>query len=121
MAIKSNIKSTLLVLGAMSMLSLGLPVTSAVAAGYDVDKWAKTTNISRGDHLNIRKWPAAHSQKVASLKRGAKVKVERCIIKSGADWCLISKGRKHGWVNGNFIQRGSYTFATPHPDAHNWH
>ena len=95
--------------------------TAAEAAGYYVNKSATTVNFPAWDRLNIRKWPAAHSRLVGKVKRYRSVYVERCILKSGTDWCKIHGGGSYGWVNGRFLVRNGSTFASPHPEAHGWH
>ncbi|MEP1208740.1 MAG: hypothetical protein ABJM29_14680 [Rhizobiaceae bacterium] len=115
MTIKNKVSKAALALTTVAMLGTGFVATEASAAGYYVDDMAKTANFPNWDRLNIRKWPASHSQKVAHVKRGRTVYVERCILKQGADWCKIRKGWKQGWVNGRFLRAGPYTFAQPHP------
>ena len=102
-------------LTAFSMMISGVAATQASAAGYTVQDTAITTNFPHWDRLNIRKWPAAHSKKVAHIKRDRVVFVERCIIKQGADWCKIRKGWKRGWVNGRFLRTGHFNYASQHP------
>ncbi len=115
MTLVRNIKKTALMITALMALGASLVTTPAVAAGYTVDAYAKTANFPNWDRLNIRQWPASHSQKLTQIKRGRTVYVERCIIKSGTDWCKIKKGWKVGWVNGRYLRKGGFTFATPHP------
>ena len=100
---------------AFTMLMSGLVASQASAAGYTVEDTAITDNFPNWDRLNIRKWPAAHSKKVAQIKRNRIVHVERCIIKEGADWCKIRKGWKKGWVNGRFLRTGHFNYANHHP------
>lgn len=79
-------------------------VQPAMAAGYHVDAQAQITGVSDWDRLNVRKWPAPHSQKVGSFAPHVHVWVERCIeTKYGADWCLVERGSKKGWVNSNYL------------------
>ena len=87
----------------------------AQAAGYTVGDSARTFGYPAWDRLFVRAWPAAHSRKLGGIKRGRTVWVERCIIKSGTDWCKVSSGGLYGWVNGRFIRTGGHTFAAPHP------
>lgn len=108
-------RKIILATAAIALLGSGIALTDASAAGYHVGDNARTVNFPNWDRLNIRSWPASHSAKVAHVKRGKVVFVERCIIKSGADWCKIRKGWKYGWVNGRFLRAGSHTFAHPHP------
>lgn len=100
---------------AFTLLMSSLVASEASAAGYSVEDTAITDNFPHWDRLNIRKWPAAYSQKVAHIKRDRVVFVERCIIKDGADWCKIRKGWKRGWVNGRYIRTGYHTYASQHP------
>ena len=102
-------------LGALTLMSSGLVASQASAAGYMVQDTAITDNFPAWDRLNIRKWPAAYSQKVAHIKRDKIVFVERCIIKQGNDWCKIRKGWKEGWVNGRFLRTGWFNYAEQHP------
>lgn len=100
---------------AFAVLTPGLVIGSAQAEGYQVQDSARTVNFPNWDRLNIRKWPASYSRKVGQVKRGRTVYVERCIIKSGTDWCKISTRWSRGWVNGRHLRTFGYTFATPHP------
>ena len=116
-----SLKKTAIVLTAFGALVTGMAVTPASAAGYMVNDWAKTTNFAPWDTLNIRAWPAAHSQKLAHVRHGKWVKVERCIIKAGSDWCKIRKGWKQGWVNGRYLVKGGQSFGDIHHIAYGWH
>ncbi len=80
-------------------------IQPAIAAGYDVDAPAQVTGVRSWDVLNVRKWPAAHSQKVGELAPRVTVWVERCIVapQGGADWCLVERGDEYGWVNARFL------------------
>ena len=115
MSFAQKANKAILITATIATLASGLALTEASAAGYQVDATAKTVNFPHWDRLNIRAWPASHSQKIAHVKRGKKVYVERCIIKSGTDWCKIRKGWKYGWVNGSFLRTGPYTYANIHP------
>ena len=121
MTITSIVRKAAITLAAVAPLYAVTGLTTANAAGYYVEANALTANFPGWDRLNIRAWPAAHSRKVAQVRVGRTVYVERCIIKSGTDWCKIRKNWKYGWVNGSFIKKGGYTFAHPHPIAHSWH
>jgi len=82
----------------------GFAVQPALAAGYAVDAPAQVTGVKSWDVLNLRKWPAAHSQKTGALAPKVHVWVERCIDKdNGADWCLVERGTQRGWVNARFL------------------
>ncbi|PCH45529.1 MAG: hypothetical protein COC23_06735 [Hyphomicrobiales bacterium] len=115
MKIANTFRKALLIAAAGTTLVTGLSAIEASAAGYGVYSNATTANFVYSDRLNLRKWPAAHSQKLSHVKVGYTVWVERCILKSGTDWCKIRKGWKTGWVNGSFIQKGPSTFASRHP------
>lgn len=79
-------------------------IQPAMAAGYNVDAKAQVTGVAKWDQLNMRKWPASYSQKVGALQPKAHVWVERCIeAEQGADWCLVERGMKKGWVNSRFL------------------
>ncbi|MEO0635086.1 MAG: hypothetical protein AAFY73_00400 [Pseudomonadota bacterium] len=104
-----------------ALTGLAMSVAPAAAEGYYVERKAITQGFPAWDRLNIRKWPAAHSQKAGSIKLGRVVYVERCIIKSGADWCKIHRGWKEGWVNGRYLVRKGEDFASVHPAAFGWH
>ena len=115
MSFANKIRKATVTLAAVAAMGSGIAVTEASAAGYSVHANAQTVNFPNWDRLNIRAWPAAHSRKVAQIKKNRTVYVERCIIKSGTDWCKIRKGWKYGWVNGSFLRTGPYTFAYHHP------
>ena len=79
-------------------------VQPAMAAGYQVDQVAQVTNVAHWDQLNVRKWPASYSQKVAAFAPGSHVWVERCIeAQTGADWCLVGQHHITGWVNSRYL------------------
>ena len=115
MSMKSKSTKTMIALVTLASLGASLAAPSASAAGYMVQDSAITDNFPHWDRLNIRKWPAHYSKKVAHIKRDRIVFVERCIIKEGADWCKIRKGWKKGWVNGRFLRTGYHTYANHHP------
>ncbi len=115
MSFSNKSRKAILATAAIAIFGSGIALTEATAAGYYVDDNARTANFPNWDRLNIRKWPASHSTKVAQVRRGKTVYVERCIIKSGSDWCKIRKGWKYGWVNGRFLRSGPHTFSSPHP------
>ncbi len=116
MTLVTRMKNPNIALAALMIVGAAtLTTTPASAGGYSVDAYARTANFPGWDRLNIRAWPASYSQKLAQIKRGRKVYVERCVIKSGTDWCKIRKGWKYGWVSGKFLRKGGHTFASPHP------
>ncbi len=79
-------------------------VTPAMAAGYPVQQVAKVDNLPWWDVLNVRRWPAAHSQRIGALAPDTHVWVERCnIIANATDWCLIERGGLNGWVNSRYL------------------
>ncbi|MEO5805989.1 hypothetical protein [Devosia sp.] len=85
-------------------------VQPAMAAGYDVDTLGKVYNVQDWDHLNVRKWPAARSQKIGSFSSDAHFWIERCIeVPKSADWCLVDGGGTRGWVNSKFLATVSGT------------
>ena len=113
--VSNSTAATVLAVTALTLLMSSLVAKPASAAGYAVEDTAITDNFPHWDRLNIRKWPASYSQKVAHIKRDRIVFVERCIIKEGTDWCKIRKGWKQGWVNGRYIRTGYHTYASQHP------
>jgi uncharacterized protein YraI len=79
-------------------------VQPAMAAGYGVDQLAQVSGVADWDHLNVRKWPAAYSQKVGAFDAATHVWVDRCIeVPNGADWCLVDRAGLKGWVNSKFL------------------
>jgi uncharacterized protein YraI len=79
-------------------------VQPAMAAGYQVDQVAQVTGVAQWDQLNVRKWPASYSQKIAAFNPGSHVWVERCIeAQTGADWCLVGQHHTTGWVNSRYL------------------
>ncbi|MGV8833498.1 MAG: SH3 domain-containing protein [Devosia sp.] len=81
-----------------------LAVQPAKAAGYEVDHLAQVTGVADWDQLNVRKWPAAYSQKTGAFEPGVAVWVDRCVTtKSGSDWCLVDRNYTQGWVNAKFL------------------
>ena len=77
-------RNGLITIAALAGFSALLGTTGASAEGYYVEDTAQTANFPAWDRLNIRAWPASHSKKVAQIRPGKIVHVERCIIKSGA-------------------------------------
>ena len=97
--------------GLIVTTAAGLAVQPATAAGYNVDTLARVTGVAPSDQLNVRKWPASHSQKVGAFEPGVHVWVERCItVQNSSDWCLVDRNNTKGWVNSRFL--------TP---VENWH
>jgi len=115
MKIANTLRKTALVIATAATMVTATSTIQASAAGYNVYSNATTANFPGWDRLNIRAWPASHSQKLTQVKVGRTVFVERCILKSGTDWCKIRKGWKYGWVNGSFLRKGPSTFAHHHP------
>ena len=84
----------------------GLAVKPVMAAGYDVEGPARVVRVAPGDVLNVRRWPAPWSHLEGTIRNGARVYVERCIIapQGGNDWCLIERGNMDGWVNRKYLK-----------------
>ena len=119
-----RIKKVALTSLAVVTLAGGMAATEASAAGYRVDANARTYNFPGWDRLNMRAWPASRSRIKYRIRRNRTVRVKRCIIKSGTDWCLIhqaGKPWKRGWVSGRYIISGGQNFARPHRRAYAWH
>lgn len=91
--------------GLVIVSAAGFAVRPAMAAGYTVDTTAKVTGVAEWDHLNIRKWPAAFSQKVGQFRPEVYVWVDRCVVapEGGSDWCLVERGPQKGWVNASYL------------------
>lgn len=85
-------------------------VQPAMAAGYHVDAPARVTGVAHWDVLNLRRWPAAYSQKIGAFAPGMRVWIERCIISEtgGSDWCLVERGPQKGWVNSRYLTPARY-------------
>ena len=81
-------------------------VQPAMAAGYHVEGPARVSGVAHWDVLNVRKWPAAYSQKTGELAPRVRVWVERCIVAptGGSDWCLVARGPQQGWVNARYLR-----------------
>lgn len=106
--IKSLAKNTIFALVAFAAT---LPITStAQAGGYDAGYHAFVDGVSDWDVLNMRKWPANHSKKVAAIPdNGWGIWVERCIYKEDAsDWCKVKYANQWGWVNKRYITEYQY-------------
>lgn len=79
-------------------------VTPAMAQGYDVGMVGQVVGVEWWDHLNVRRWPASHSQKIGELAPRSQVWVERCIaVADSSDWCLVHTQPLSGWVNSRFL------------------
>lgn len=90
----------------IAVAATGGTVSTASAEGYHVDRVAYV-RVASWDHLNVRKWPASHSQKVGELSSNSSIWVQRCIVKtSSSDWCKVSNGHMGGWVNSRFLNMG---------------
>lgn len=93
-----------LLVAAVAVAGVAGSIQMAQAAGYYVNKSAYV-QVNWWDHLNVRKWPAAYSQKIGSLDADSPVWVQRCVVKyNSSDWCKISDGQTSGWVNSKFLQ-----------------
>lgn len=95
----------------VSALIIAVAATSgsssmASAEGYHVDRVAHI-RVASWDHLNVRQWPASHSQKIGQLPADSTIWVQRCIVKTNSsDWCKVSNGHMGGWVNSKFLEIG---------------
>lgn len=90
--------------GLVILGAAGFAVQPSMAAGYTVDAKAQVTGVAKWDQLNMRKWPAAYSQQIGALQPNTHVWVNRCIVaEQGADWCLVERGMRKGWVNSKFL------------------
>lgn len=93
-----------ILIGAVALASVAGSGQMAQAAGYYVNRGAYV-QVNWWDHLNVRKWPAAYSQKIGALDANSPVWVQRCVVKyNSSDWCKISNGQTSGWVNSKFLQ-----------------
>lgn len=80
-------------------------VTPAMAEGYNIDHPGQIINVDPWDNLNVRKWPAHYSQKLAHLPNLTVVYIERCIkVENSSDWCKIGRDNIYGWVNSKYLQ-----------------
>ena len=79
----------------------------ANADGYIANYDAYVISVQPWDVLNMRKWPASHSRKIAHIPHnGQDVWVQRCIRKNtGSDWCKVNFYGKWGWVNKRFLAK----------------
>lgn len=94
--------------GLIIVLAAVLAVVPAQAQstsqGYDVHQAGQVINVADWDRLNVRKWPAHYSQKIAEIPNGTVVYVERCIRRPhSSDWCKIGRDNAYGWVNSKFL------------------
>jgi hypothetical protein len=91
--------------GLIITAAAALAVQPALAAGYAVESPALISGVADWDVLNVRLWPASHSQKTGELSPDTTVWVERCISFSAtSDWCLVEQGDQHGWVNSSYLE-----------------
>ncbi|HTN61472.1 MAG TPA: SH3 domain-containing protein [Devosia sp.] len=90
--------------GVVITAAAAFAVQPATAAGYGVDQLARVSGVAHWDQLNVRKWPAAYSQKIGAFAPNTPVWIDRCIeMQAGADWCLVDRGGLKGWVNAKFL------------------
>ena len=79
----------------------------ALAEGYHVDRYAFVRGVDVYDGLNMRRWPAAYSQKVGTIPHhGDGFYVQRCIVRpngSSSDWCKVNYAGRWGWVNKRYL------------------
>lgn len=106
--IKSLTKNAIFALVAFAAT---LPVTTTTqAGGYEAGYHAFVDGVADWDVLNMRKWPANYSKKVAAIPdNGWGIWVERCIYKEDAsDWCKVKYANQWGWVNKRYITEYEY-------------
>ena len=93
--------------GALALAAPLAAATPASAAGYGVDRYAHVVGVDVYDHLNIRRWPAAYSQKVGAIPHyGDGLYVQRCVVRphgSSSDWCKVEFHGTWGWVNKRYL------------------
>ncbi len=99
-----RLKASLIALASASVMMV-TPIASANAAGYIANYDAYVIAVEPWDSLNMRKWPASYSQKVAEIPHnGQWIWVQRCVIKEyGSDWCKVSYDGSWGWVNSRYL------------------
>ncbi len=82
-------------------------VSSANAEGYIANYEAYVISVEPRDDLNMRKWPAYYSKKVAEIPHnGQYIWVQRCVIQpngSSSDWCKVIYDGQWGWVNKSYL------------------
>ena len=103
---KANLKNLIAasVAGLVILGAAAFTITPAMAAGYDVGRAGQVVNVASWDVLNVRKWPAAYSQKIGAFANGTYVYIERCIVKQyGSDWCKVGRDNTYGWVNSRYL------------------
>ena len=85
----------------------GLFATPAIAEGYRIDRYAYVVGVDIHDHLNMRRWPAARSERVGTIPHhGGGFYVQRCIVRpngSSSDWCKVRYRGAWGWVNKRYL------------------
>lgn len=108
-SLKKIIKPVILGFVAMAAVSTSA-INTAQAEGYDAGYYAHVEDVAYWDVLNMRKWPAPYSQKVASIPdNGWGIWVQRCIVKPGtSDWCKVKYAGNWGWVNKRYINEYQY-------------
>lgn len=91
---------------ALVAMSVVAPV-AAKAEGYFVGQHAYVVSVAPWDVLNMRRWPAAHSQKVGVIPHhGHGIYVQRCVVRphgASSDWCKVNFAGHWGWVNSRFL------------------
>ena len=91
--------------GLLIVAAAALFVTPAQARGYDVGLAGQVVNVQSWDKLNVRRWPAAYSQKIGSFQPGTLVYIERCIEQVNfSDWCKVGRDSTYGWVNSRYLR-----------------
>ena len=106
MTISSSVKIT--IVAAISTLAVCVFSTlPAQAKGYLANYEAYVISVEPWDALNMRKWPAAYSQKIDEIPHdGQNIWVQRCIVQpngSTSDWCKVNYEGKWGWVSKKFL------------------
>lgn len=90
--------------GLIILVAAVLAVSPALAEGYQVDHLGRVTNVEHWDHLNVRKWPASHSQKIGHIAPDGYLWIERCMtVENSSDWCKVAHGPLFGWVNSRYL------------------
>ena len=104
---RTRLAATLAAVLALAGGATVLAPAPALAAGYTVDRYAHVVGVDVYDQLNMRRWPAAHSQKVGAIPHhGDGFYVQRCIARphgASSDWCKVNYGGRWGWVNKRFL------------------
>lgn len=107
MTILSRLTFPTLLVGLLAIAASGIFAVPVKAEGYHVGAPARVTGVQSWDSLNVRRWPAAYSQKVGELAPRDRVWVIRCnVIANSSDWCLVRQRGLEGWVNSRYLSAG---------------